>query len=46
MIDTEKIFFADLHDLGHERKKNKKKCENDSILSWPPHTFFLFEKVP
>jgi len=24
-----KIFFADLHDLGHESKKNKKKCENE-----------------
>ena len=26
---TKKIFFANLHDLGHKRKK---KCENDPIL--------------
>ena len=43
----EKNFFADLHDLGHKRKKIK-KCENDPILSRPPPKceishFFFFE---
>ena len=41
----EKNFFADLHDLGHKRKKIK-KCENDPILarqcdSVKFHTFFF-----
>ena len=45
------FFFADLHYLGHERKKIK-KCENDPILSWPPPPkceishFFFFRTRP
>ena len=49
-----KIFFADLHDLGYERKKNKKKCENDPNFSGhtpPPHpkceiSHFFFDWEP
>ena len=44
-----KIFFADLHDLGHERKKIKKSVKMTQFCPDPPppsvkfHTFFFFE---
>ena len=42
-----KIFFADFHDLGHERKKNKKSVKMTQFCPDPPplsvkfHTFFF-----
>ena len=43
---TKKIFFADLHDLGHERKKIKKVWKWPNFGQTPPlsvkfHTFFF-----
>ena len=37
-----KFFFADLHALGHERKKNKKSVKMTQFCPDhpPPHTFF------
>ena len=50
---TKKIFFADLHDLGHERKKIKKVWKWPNFVLPPPpskceisHFFFSSEKVP
>ena len=47
---TKKIFFADLHDLGHERKKIKKSVKMTQFCPDPPpsvkfHTFFFFFRV-
>ena len=33
---TEKFFFADLHYLGHERKKNKKSVKMTQFCPDPP----------
>ena len=44
---TKKIFFADFHDLGHERKKNKKSVKMTQFCPDPPpeceisHFFFF-----
>ena len=35
------FFFADLRDLGHEKKL--KKCENDPVLSQCEMSHFFFE---
>ena len=49
---TEKFFFEDLHDLGHERKKRKKSVKMTQFChDTPPpnvkfHTFFLFVWEP
>ena len=34
--NTKKNFFADFHDLGHERKKNKKSVKMTQFCPDPP----------